>query len=241
MKTILSWTGLGLVLHFVHSVSVAAPSGVVEQYGLYDRIHRPPDASASGAEPRANPIHFYLKTRHVPLAIGTRFGACFRIDGLEDGSPVALEKVTEHPPMREASDAYSSRPVTVQPTGGSIKQCVGYAFDHDFELVPGHWRFSIKQGGVTVVQQDFEAAPSNDTCPPLKYPAESLTLKEEGTTTIQYDVDSDGSVRNVSVLRSSGSSRLDAAAIEHAQRCRQPLDRDEDGTRLLRAYKWLLH
>lgn len=51
-----------------------------------------------------------------------------------------------------------------------------------------------------------------------KYPDMSFRMKEEGTTLLAFTVAPDGSVSNVSVANSSGSSRLDDAAVKCAGR-----------------------
>jgi protein TonB len=48
----------------------------------------------------------------------------------------------------------------------------------------------------------------------------SMRMKEEGTTTLAFTVNADGSVSGVSVATSSGSPRLDEAAISCASRWR---------------------
>ncbi|MEI9991759.1 MAG: TonB family protein [Rhizomicrobium sp.] len=45
------------------------------------------------------------------------------------------------------------------------------------------------------------------------YPALSQKLNESGTVVIHYDVGTDGAISNVGVSRSSGSDRLDQAAV----------------------------
>lgn len=50
------------------------------------------------------------------------------------------------------------------------------------------------------------------------YPQMSVKLGEEGTTMISFHIMTDGSVTNVTVAKSSGSSRLDEAAVSCAGR-----------------------
>jgi periplasmic protein TonB len=45
------------------------------------------------------------------------------------------------------------------------------------------------------------------------YPSLSQRLNEQGTVLVRYDVGVDGSISNVSVVKSSGSERLDSAAV----------------------------
>jgi protein TonB len=51
-----------------------------------------------------------------------------------------------------------------------------------------------------------------------KYPAASVEREEEGDTAVQLRVDESGSVNEVNVIRSSGSRRLDAAAVQAARK-----------------------
>jgi protein TonB len=52
------------------------------------------------------------------------------------------------------------------------------------------------------------------------YPEISVKLNEEGTTLLSFQVTTDGSVTGVSVAKSSGSQRLDDAAVSCAGRWR---------------------
>jgi TonB family protein len=56
-------------------------------------------------------------------------------------------------------------------------------------------------------------------CKPT-YPAESLRALEEGKTVARIHVAASGALRGVSVIRSSGSARLDQAVIDAMGRCR---------------------
>ncbi|HEX4295145.1 MAG TPA: TonB family protein [Rhizomicrobium sp.] len=63
------------------------------------------------------------------------------------------------------------------------------------------------------------------------YPEVSVRLNEEGTTTLAFHVMTDGSVSNVSIAKSSGSDRLDNAAISCAGRWRyKPATQDGNPT-----------
>jgi protein TonB len=48
------------------------------------------------------------------------------------------------------------------------------------------------------------------------YPPISQRLGEEGTTTLAFSITGDGNVTNISVAKSSGSDRLDSAAVNCA-------------------------
>jgi protein TonB len=53
-----------------------------------------------------------------------------------------------------------------------------------------------------------------------EYPALSLRLGEQGTTLLSFHIKTDGSVGNLAVAKSSGSERLDTAAVNCASRWR---------------------
>jgi periplasmic protein TonB len=53
-----------------------------------------------------------------------------------------------------------------------------------------------------------------------EYPALSLRLGEQGTTLLAFHIAVDGSIKDVSVATSSGSERLDEAAVKCASRWR---------------------
>src|ERR1044071_3274215 len=55
------------------------------------------------------------------------------------------------------------------------------------------------------------AVPGTHTAPP--YPEVARRLAEQGTVTVRIEIAASGTVKNVAVLRSSGSERLDAAAV----------------------------
>ncbi len=50
--------------------------------------------------------------------------------------------------------------------------------------------------------------------PPLTYPQISIRLGEQGNVDVFMKVSADGSVRDVTLARSSGSERLDKSAVE---------------------------
>ena len=54
---------------------------------------------------------------------------------------------------------------------------------------------------------------------PRTYPAEAARLEQEGATTIEFDVDADGSVTGRRVLVSSGFELLDKVTLDVSRRC----------------------
>lgn len=62
-----------------------------------------------------------------------------------------------------------------------------------------------------------------------EYPALSLRLGEQGTTVLSFHIGVDGSVKDLAVATSSGSQRLDEAAIKCASRWRYKPAMGESG------------
>jgi len=141
-----------------------APSGQVTEFGIYSRgteIIRDDSSSPSGHFRASSNFRLLQQTAAVPLKLGTKFGFCFQVDGLpQDGAVVLTEEVI-HPPITKPNGAtvmsFSSprRLVVVNGRGGS---CGGYSFDHDFELVPGTWRFTVLLGQQKLLSQEFSAS-----------------------------------------------------------------------------------
>lgn len=76
------------------------------------------------------------------------------------------------------------------------------------------------------------------------YPAISVRLGEQGTTTIGFTITADGHVENVHVVNSSGSERLDNAAVKCAGSWRyKPAIKDNNPVAVpwKAEVKWVLH
>jgi TonB family protein len=72
-----------------------------------------------------------------------------------------------------------------------------------------------------------EETQQQERCEPARYPKLSLLRQEEGLTVLAFLIRSDGTVKRVVVLNSSGSPLLDHAAIEALSKCTlKPATRD---------------
>ncbi|MBD2857866.1 energy transducer TonB [Spongiibacter sp. KMU-158] len=58
-----------------------------------------------------------------------------------------------------------------------------------------------------------------DTCKKPVYPAASVRLRQQGDVVLSFAITASGEVENASVLESSGTKRLDYAALNALQRC----------------------
>jgi len=64
------------------------------------------------------------------------------------------------------------------------------------------------------------SAPKNATCAKPEYPKEARRRGSQGTTTVRFLIDTDGSVAQSNILKSSGDLSLDEAARSALSKCR---------------------
>lgn len=72
-----------------------------------------------------------------------------------------------------------------------------------------------QDGACTAPDRLLRAIQGTHTIPP--FPSASLMADESGTTLLQVVIETEGIVREASVLQSSGYPRLDAAAMDHVK------------------------
>jgi len=87
----------------------------------------------------------------------------------------------------------------------------------------------VGTGGGTVIQATMSKPKLQNPTTPA-YPAASVRLEEHGTTYLNLYITADGRVSEATVTTSSGYSRLDDAAVKHAQRYWKFTPCIEDGT-----------
>lgn len=75
-------------------------------------------------------------------------------------------------------------------------------------------------GGAAGASTGVGFAQGSGNCTKPDYPQESIIRNETGTTRIRFVVEANGVVSSVTIAKSSGSSRLDQAALEKASSCR---------------------
>jgi hypothetical protein len=135
----------------------------VTEYGLYARgtetIHNDPSVP-SGQTRGSSGYQLRQATREVPLAVGTSFGFCYEVSGLEAGSTPRVSVEATHPSFARPGQppvGQHSFPRKLVASDGVIRDCTGYGFDHPFELIPGTWHFSVIVNGAPVLTQEFTA------------------------------------------------------------------------------------
>lgn len=165
MKIILS-VALTLTLvacSAVPRIQPSRPIATITEAGLYvigGEAPIPMPEGPSGQSRLTSTAQLVSTTTEVPLKLNTRFGFCFTISGISPDGPAELTKVVSHPPIRRADGTIKSsytarRPIQV--VNGRVSACEGYGFDHDYELVPGVWKFALLYDGQELVTQQFTA------------------------------------------------------------------------------------
>lgn len=104
---------------------------------------------------------FERRTARIPLRKGLRFGFCAEITGLGDeGGKYALSETVRHPVTTGPNGIEENGwnvPRMVKVENGRARWCGGHLFEHDWELVPGKWRFEVADGDNVLVVQEFDA------------------------------------------------------------------------------------
>ncbi len=118
-------------------------------------------SEASPGAGKAADVQVQIKsaTNRIPAVLHTRFGFVYSLTNL----PVAngnmtVTKIVKHPKMKRPTGdsptgSISDEPITVR-NGGAIA-ITGYAFDNEYELVPGIWDFEIKYKDNLICTQRF--------------------------------------------------------------------------------------
>lgn len=99
-----------------------------------------------------------VTTTVVPAAIGLSFG--IRAQTLSPAGGSARVVVT-HPPMGPRGVTVESWTTPLEKDRAVLNL---FSFDHDYELVLGHWTFQLVSSGQVLVEQRF------DVVPPLNAP-----------------------------------------------------------------------
>jgi hypothetical protein len=102
-------------------------------------------------------------TTTVPARLGVSFGLEYRLTGEREGDAATIQIVVVPPKAGLLNPATgkrvhreSWRPSIVLVGAATI---VGYKLEHDWEVVPGLWRFQIWQAGRKLAEQSFCLVP----------------------------------------------------------------------------------
>lgn len=133
----------------------------ITEYGVYQRgaeTVRAEPSAVSGHSRKSNGYQLRQTTRDIPLEMGASFGFCYEIAGIPAFSNAQIVIAITHPPFAQPgkpASAQEQRKIRLTPFNGVVSDCTGYGFDHDYELVPGPWRFVILMDDKALLEQEF--------------------------------------------------------------------------------------
>ena len=94
-------------------------------------------------------------TTNVTARAGTRFGFRFTIHGAPSNAPVVLTMVGEHPPLEDPQTGKTQTRDEYQLESWIGQTYTSYSFDHEWELIPGKWKFEVWYKGKKLCEQSF--------------------------------------------------------------------------------------
>jgi hypothetical protein len=160
MKRVLATLFIALVLTPYAPASVSAlderVTGHLIDYGIYRMTHQQKRYEVPG-EPGRYSINsrteFTKTTERIPLEKGTAFGIAWVITGLQEERFVEVLYFVEHPEMTLENGKKSTlltEKLKRRVIGGVAGGVDGYVMNHDYELLPGDWKVSIKYQDIEI-------------------------------------------------------------------------------------------
>lgn len=156
--------GLSLVFFGCTTAKPPGIEGKIVNCGVYifpDKaviIKTPETASGVTYIPAGKPV-LMTATNRIPAWLGIRFGMTYYVKNLPVANGyVDITKIAKHPLMTKPDGTTSTGFTTVEKQfvkDGQLVGWTGYGFDHDYELAPGRWEFTVMFEGQPLCKQDF--------------------------------------------------------------------------------------
>ena len=158
---------------------------VIGDYGVFEpvggEVKTALPQATSGAKRTPRGIRFVEHTRIIPAKRGVQFGFDYEITGAKQG-PVDVMIIVSHPPIQKPDGSVSRGfkfREKIPVVGGKVKGFTGYSFDHDYELVPGEWKFEFWVREGKILEWTFVACRDDGTKSLPAYDSTSLPLYEK--------------------------------------------------------------
>ncbi len=116
----------------------------------------PAPGTIAGHIRRLEGITFDIPGRTVPLVPGLSFG--MRI-AVKSDTDLAVRMVTRHPPMGPEGRTEQTHDLVLPANGTYVR---AYAFEFDYEMLPGLWALSVEVDGQPVITVPFEVTATPD-------------------------------------------------------------------------------
>ncbi|MES9994932.1 DUF3859 domain-containing protein [Desulfovibrio aminophilus] len=156
VSALLMFSGLFPVRAAVAGDAVGEPSARIVEFGVYDVVSSPVDQSGavSGTANAVRGLRLLQGTDRVPARVGVNFGMRFQLIGSAAAYPIETRVV--YP--KAMVNPETGRSATVETFGAEIKpgpNYHGFTFEHEWELLPGVWRFQIYSRGRLLLEKAF--------------------------------------------------------------------------------------
>jgi len=138
--------------------TVSVTGATVTEVGIYTaRVVKTFDVPAvvGGTNQGLDSFTLVQATTNVTARVGTRFGFRFTIHGKPSNAPVALTMVGEHPPLKDPATGKTQTRDEYQLESWIGQTYTSYSFDHEWELIPGKWKFEVWHRGKKLCEQSF--------------------------------------------------------------------------------------
>lgn len=148
------------------AINKREPHAKITNYGIIANTSTKKEILAAPSAPggivrlySARDMSFLFTTTHIPAKLGLRFGVAYQIYNLPNTQYINLTTQILHPPMTLPdgsikTEAHWSRRVEVK--NGFTFGGESYAFDENFELLPGKWMIILYYRGIKLFEKEFQ-------------------------------------------------------------------------------------
>jgi hypothetical protein len=157
---------LAVLVALIHFPSIGHAfqmvSGEITQAGIYEaesveQVNAP--ETTTGTTTTAKGLKLVKTTDIIPAKLGISFGFEYVLIGLEPNKDFQLKKIISHPKIKKpdgsVSEGYEMMVTEKADAFGTIKDISGYIFNHEYEIQPGEWKFTLMYDTAKVIEKTF--------------------------------------------------------------------------------------
>lgn len=130
--------------------------GIIQDKGVEKTVKAP--GTLSGRVMLMKDASLLEQTDRIPATMGTQFGVFYEVQGEPKGAKVPLTVRFTTPGLRGpgAKELQYVQQWEANPEIGGEESWTYYAFEHEWELVPGTWTIELFYEGRKLAEQGFE-------------------------------------------------------------------------------------
>jgi len=151
---------LAALLPSVSALALTIDAARLTAYGVFEEksdIQISAPLTVAGYTKRSASEKLVKETDVIEARIGTEFGIDYVLDGKPVGTPVKLFIRLQRPAITNPGTGKTTtvdENLTTAVT--TIRQHNGFAFDHEWEIVPGKWTFQIFHDSKLLLERSFD-------------------------------------------------------------------------------------